>query len=215
MPVVFGIKPKFAHTGYGYLEMGPVLRRKSKFAIHKLKAFHEKPSQPVADKYFKSKYYYWNSGMFVWRSDALLQATSKYLPKVFALTNKIKKSGGMKKLFPSMPNISIDYGLMEKLSGKILAIPVDIDWNDLGGWHSFADLWPKDKNQNVARGNCLLVDSSRNIVKSHKKLIALLGVEDHVIIDTEDALLVCPRSKTESIRKIIEALKIKKYQQHL
>ena len=217
-PVVFGIKPAFAHTGYGYLEMGKKFCSRAGFSIHHLQAFHEKPNEKVAARYLKSGNYFWNSGMFVWKSASLLEASKKFLPDAYRLSEKMVEGNfaeEFSKWFPKMPNISIDYGLMEKLSGKILAIPVDIDWNDLGSWHSFAEIYPKDKNQNVVQGRCLMVDSTGNIVKSHKKLIALLGVEDHVVIDTEDALLVCHRSKTEAIRKIIAELQNKNLHKHL
>ncbi len=218
MPVTFGMKPLFPHTGYGYLEMDRFFTRKEDFSFYKLKCFHEKPSLPKARRFLKAKRYLWNSGMFVWRADALLEAAKKYLPEAYKLAQKILDVGldsGMKRFYAAMPNISIDYGLMEKLAGKILSLPVDIDWHDLGGWQAFADLWPEDGNKNIVKGNALLVESSSNIVKAGGRLVALLGVKDLVVVDTPDALLICPKSETESIRKIVQAIKQKNLQKYL
>ncbi len=106
-----------------------------------------------------------------------------------------------------MPNVSIDYGLMEKMSGRILTVAVNFDWSDLGSWLSFADLSPKDSGGNAISGETLLVESQGNIVSAHsKRLIAMLGVKDFVIVDTPDALLICPKNEAESIRKVVHQL---------
>ena len=122
----------------------------------------------------------------------------------------------LKRFYKDMPNISIDYGLMEKLAGKILTLPIDIGWHDLGGWLAFEELWEKDTAGNASQGPALIVDSANNVVKATgKRMIALLGVKDLVVVDTEDAILVCPKDKTESIRQIVQALKDKKLAKYL
>lgn len=218
-PVTFGVKPTFPHTGYGYLEMGGQIMTHGGVPVYRLKQFHEKPDLKKAAKFVKSGKFLWNSGMFVWRADRLLEATRQFQPEIYKRVQKIIHSNlkaAMKKEYPAMPNISIDYGLMEKLSGKILTLPVDMDWRDLGGWNAFAELWPADLRGNILHGQTVLHDASGNIVKSDpNKVIALLGVHDLVIVDTPDALLVCPKDKTESIRDIIAALKTKKLERYL
>ena len=218
MPVTFGIQPHFAHTGYGYLENGGLFCESRGLKIHRLKSFHEKPNLARAEKFLRSGRFSWNSGMFVWRADALIEAAKKYLPKVYQIVLNITKSDfqhRLKRLYPAMPNISIDYGLMEKLKGKILTLPVDIGWHDLGSWQAFESLWAKDKSNNATHGSVIALESSGNIVRSGKRLVALLGVHDLVVVDTDDALLVCPKKHTESIRKIVDALKNRKLLKYL
>ncbi len=210
LPVTFGIRPSGPFTGYGYLEMGPVLKKEGRFSIHRLKAFHEKPSREKAVRFLKTGRFLWNSGMFVWRADRLLEAAREYLPEAHALAVRIAGrnfEANMKRLFPKMPNISIDYGLMEKMKGRILTLPVDFGWSDVGGWNALSELLSSDKAGNVCIGKSVLVRSSGNFVKSPKKLVALVGMKDFVVVDTPDALLVCPKSETESIRDVVEKLK--------
>ncbi len=218
LPVTFGMKPKFAHTGFGYLEMERKYGRENSFDVFYLKRFHEKPDAPKAEKFLKAGNFLWNSGMFVWSADALIKAAEKYLPESVAIIDKIFRmpfERGMKKFYGSMQNISIDYGLMEKIQGGILTIPLDMGWNDVGGWQSLEEIWPLDQGRNVSVGKTLLLESEGNIVKSQGRLVALLGVKDFCVVETADAILVCPKSKTESIRKIVEALKDKKFSQYL
>ncbi len=217
LPVTFGIKPDFPHTGFGYLELDKKFRRGS-LPVFRLKCFHEKPDLKKAVAFLRSSRFLWNSGMFIWRADELLKATAEHLPQADRVLKKILASDfekGMARFYAGMPNISIDYGLMEKMRGKILAIPVDLGWNDVGGWQALADLWPKDQNQNVTIGKTLLIDSEANIIKGGKRLVALLGMKDCVVVDTPDAVLVCPKSKTESIRKVVHALKLKGWNEYL
>lgn len=218
MPVTFAMKADRPETGYGYLESGGTYKRVGGFPVLKLKQFHEKPSLARAEKFLRSRKFFWNSGMFVWKADRLLEAAWRHLPEAHEKATKITSGNvnrHLKKNYSSMPNISIDYGLMEKLSGKILTMPVDLDWHDVGSWLAFAELMPKDKAGNVALGQALLVDSSSNVVKSGKRLVALLGVKDLVVVDTDDALLICPKAACESIRKVVQELKEKKLTQYL
>lgn len=218
MPVTFGIKPGFAHTGYGYLENGGFLKTKNGLKVFRLKSFHEKPDLVLAEKFLESGNFSWNSGMFVWRADRLLETAQKFLPDVYKNVLKITKSDfkkNMDRVYPAMPNVSIDYGLMEKIKDKILTIPIDIGWHDLGSWQAFESLWEKDVAGNSRHGAVLAIESSGNIVRSGRRLVALLGVHDLVVVDTEDAILVCPKKHTESIRKVVDALKNKKLRKYL
>jgi len=218
LPVTFGIKPSFPHSGYGYLEMDKQIRRVAGFAAYRLKRFHEKPSHKKAVTFVRSKRFLWNSGMFVWRADELLKTAQRYLPAVERTASKIVKGNfakNMERFFKSMPNVSIDYGLMEKMKGKILTMPMDLGWSDLGGWHSLHEIFPQDAHGNITIGSNLLIESSGNIVKSNDRLVALLGVKDLVVIDTPDALMICPKEQTESIRSIVKELRQRKWKQYL
>jgi len=217
-PVTFGIRPAFAFTGYGYLETGACAERSGKYSFYRVKRFYEKPSAAKAKRFFQNKRFLWNSGMFIWHAGALLEAGKRYLPKAYDLTQKINQCGlysGMKRFFPKMPNISIDYGLMEKLKGNILSLPSEFGWNDVGGWQSLEDLQAKDKQGNVTQGSVVFVDSRKNIVKTSGRLVALVGIENCIIVETPDALLVCAKEKNQSIRQVVQALKDQKLNRYL
>jgi mannose-1-phosphate guanylyltransferase len=218
LPVTFGIKPTYPHTGFGYLELGPSVGRRAGFPVHQLKRFREKPDYTQAKIFLKSKRFLWNSGMFIWRADALTEAARRYQPGIYRCLTRILKGplkAQMGRWFPDMPNVSIDYGLMERLGGRILAIPADFKWNDLGGWQVIPEMWKHDRQGNVARGKILLMESCGNVVKGDKRLLALVGVRDLVVVDTPDALLICHRKKTEKVRGVVAALKRRGYEEHL
>ena len=218
MPVTLGIKPGQPHTGYGYLEIAGKKVTVRRTPVFFLKCFHEKPRLARARAYFRSRKFLWNAGIFIWRADCLLETTRRELPAVFKKVVKITAGGisaaAVKKLFSKVPSISIDYGLMEKLSGGILTIPVAIGWNDVGSWSTLKDVLPVDKKGNLSIGNNLLLESSGNVVKGSGRLIATVGLKDHVVVDTGDAVLICPVNKTESIRKIVVELQ-KRNMHHL
>ena len=210
MPVTLGIKPSQPHTGYGYLEMAGKKATVRGTPVFFLKRFHEKPKLARARVYFRSRKFLWNAGIFIWRADCLLETTRLELPAVFKKVVRIAAGGistaTVKKLFSGVPNISIDYGLMEKLPGGILTIPAAIGWNDVGSWSALKEVLPVDKKGNLSIGNNLLLESSGNVVKGSGRLIATVGLKDHVVVDTGDAVLVCPVNKTESIRKVVVEL---------
>ena len=210
MPVTLGIKPGQPHTGYGYLEIAGKKTTIHGTPVFFLKRFHEKPGLSRARAYFRSKKFLWNAGIFIWRADCLLETTRRELPAVFKAVVKLAAGGissaTAKKLFTKVPNISIDYGLMEKLSGGILTVPVSMGWSDVGSWATLGDLLPVDRGGNLSIGNNILVESSGNIVKGTGRLIATVGLKDHVVVDIGDAVLVCPVNETESIRKIVVEL---------
>ena len=219
LPVTFGIRPSFPHTGYGYLEMGRPASRAGGFRIYHLKRFHEKPALQKARHFFKSGRFLWNSGMFVWRADGILEASRRLLPEVYACAMKIAEAdsfnAAMKKHFHKMPSISIDYGLMEKMRNKILTIPVDLGWSDVGGWKTLSDLLKLRGDKNVSLGSVVSVNSRGNFIKAGKRLVTLVGVKDLIVVDTADALLVCHKDHTESIRELVIELKARRMHQYL
>lgn len=222
-PVTFGIRPDCAHTGYGYLEISK--KWPGERAAYRIKAFHEKPSFQKAQAYFKSGKYLWNSGMFVWQAGAMLQEVKKHLPAVDKIIRTIlsapkQRVGGdfalrFRRFYPKMPSISLDYGLMEKLRGKILTIPAAIEWCDLGGWSAYHDFCPQDKEGNAFFGKVLATASKGNFVKGQKRLVALVGVENLMIVDSPDALLIASKEKSQSIRDIVGQLEQKNWKQYL
>ena len=194
--VTFGIVPTRPETGYGYLKtrkVGNILR---------VERFIEKPDLARAKDFVARKDFLWNSGMFVWKTEAILEAFRKYLPSVYAAR------GNMLKAWPKLPAISIDYGILEK-ARNVAAVAADIGWSDLGSWESLAEILPKDKSGNSLKGSVTMLDCRNSLVWADKRLVATVGIHDLVIIDTPDALLVCPKHLSQEVKKLIEIFKKK------
>jgi mannose-1-phosphate guanylyltransferase/mannose-6-phosphate isomerase len=196
--VTFGIKPKNPETGYGYIKLG-----ESYGKYNKVEKFVEKPSLELAEKYLKEGNYFWNSGMFSFKISVFLEELKKYQPQIYELISK-----GYEKtleLFHEMPSISIDYGIMEK-SDKVVVIPMDIFWSDVGSWDSFYDINEKDNNGNVKIGDVYTVDTQNSIIFSNKRLIATVGIEDSIIVETDDAILIAKRGMGQEVKRLLEEL---------
>ena len=214
--VTLGIKPTSPETGYGYIKQGKAIEGNS----FKVDQFIEKPNKITAGKYLKENSYYWNSGMFVWKASILLEEISIHLPKLHeqleGLANntiqtrgkypyqKFNESG--KKSFFSLESISVDHGVMEK-SNKVAVLPAEITWNDVGTWTSLAEISKKDREGNVIKGNVISIENNNSIFQAGNRLVAALGLKDIVVVDTPDALLVCPKERTQEIKKIVGQIK--------
>ncbi len=213
---LLGITPTYPETGYGYIKMG-----KPAFTIGKQEVFHvdrfvEKPDFKTAQKYLKSAKYLWNPALFVWRAQTLLNLFEKHLPKHHAILMRIQKAIGtpaqdrvIKSEFPKMEAISIDYGIMEKLQ-HMYVLPVDLGWADVGHWRTVRDVLQKGRRVNVVRGTHIGTAENSLIYGYTKRIIATAGVQDLIIIDTKDALLVCPADRAQDVKKIVDELKLKK-----
>ena len=194
--VTFGIKPTYPETGYGYINS---LNNQ----------FVEKPNKDLAQQYMEDGHYYWNSGIFMFKVSTLLNETEKCAPDIFNLLNNFDFTDSSEipfTEFDKMPNISIDYAIMEK-SDKIKMVELESDWNDLGSWKSVYDVSKKDENGNVKIGNVIDIDSKNSLVYSSSKLVATIGLEDVVIVETEDAVLACKSDKAQDVKKIFDTLK--------
>ena len=222
--VLFGIQPAEAHTGYGYIRRGKPLDgfNGSAFSVD---AFAEKPDAATAQRYLDDGHYFWNSGIFVLHARTFLDELAKLAPAILdAAKGALAKATldlGFVRLdrdaFAAAPNISIDYAVMEKTAAAAM-IPVDMGWNDVGSWSSLWELAPHDASNNYASGAAILEDTSGCYVHSDKALVATLGVDNLVIIDTPDALLVADRSRAQDVSKIVSRLKgegRKEQEQHL
>ena len=211
--VTFGIEPDYPETGYGYINIlkQPVLDG------FKVKEFVEKPDIKTAEKYVEAQTYFWNSGIFMFKASTMMEEIKKLSPEIFEITEKFDfiESGEIEyNLFDKMPNISIDYAIMEK-SDKIALVKLESDWNDLGSWQSIYDISTKDKNNNVIIGNVLDQGSKNSMVYSSSKLVATIGLEDTVLVETEDAVLACKKDKAQDVKKIFGKLKKQKDDTHL
>ena len=210
--ITFGIKPTFPATGYGYIESGERITD-GKFPIYSVKRFKEKPDLETAKAFVSSGNFSWNSGMFLWRIDTILDAIKQYMPELFYKLQKIIKlwqqnrTEEIKEIYQNLQNIPVDIGIMERATNTAI-IPVDIDWNDIGSWQAVYDMIDKDKNGNFFEGHIINIHSNNNYVlsESKKKIIALSNVDNLVIVDTKDALLICKKEKSQNVKKIVELL---------
>ena len=211
--VTIGIEPTFPETGYGYVQIGDKLDSANGEDVHEVVAFKEKPTSAVAKKFLKSGKYMWNSGMFVWKTDtvlaqikALLPALHKGLMKIEAALGKEDEAAVLEKVYDSIEGESIDIGVMEKAK-KVMLIKGDFGWNDIGSWAAMEQLWPKDPDGNFLDADVVSIESSGNIIHSTKKLVTVIGLKDIVIIETEDALLVCAKDRAPDVRRAVDELK--------
>jgi len=215
--VTIGIKPTRPETGYGYIKFKKVTREIiNKNPVHKVERFVEKPDYDTAVKYVESGDYLWNSGMFIWKTSSILNAIQKYMPELHKALENIRKnfdSDDIEKVlydeYSKLESISIDYGVMEKAK-NVYVVPGDFGWDDVGSWTSIERLYEKDDNGNVIKGNVVSVDTKKCIITGNERLIATLGIEDVIIVDTEDALLICSKDKAQNVKEILNELKEKK-----
>ncbi|MGB6063497.1 MAG: mannose-1-phosphate guanylyltransferase [Desulfomonilaceae bacterium] len=211
--ITFGIVPDRPETGYGYIELGPEALKVAHTSVFQVQAFVEKPDRTTAEKYLTAGTYLWNSGMFVWKVSAIIEAFEKYSPSVnhsikaiAPYFNTPREPEAIREAYASVESISIDYAIMEK-AANVLVLPIDVEWNDVGSWASLHDVWVKDGNKNAVRGAFLGLDTAGCVVSSPHKLTTLIGVDDLIVVDTPDAILVCRKDRAQDVRNLQETLK--------
>ena len=209
--VTIGISPRGPETGYGYIEAGKVID--SNYAIYAVKSFHEKPDLARARDFIERGKFFWNSGIFIARASMMLGEIEEHLPRHHELLMDIGSCLGtddeqrvIEEAYGKMEAISIDYGVIER-SRKVLMVQGNFGWDDVGCWPSAAHYWPRDSQDNACMGEAINLDSSRCIVHSPKKPVALLGVEDLIIVEEDDVLLVCKKDRSQDVRRLVEILR--------
>ena len=222
--VVLGIEPFRAETGYGYIETGDLT--KDDQALH-VRRFIEKPNQNRAEEFVAAGNYYWNSGMFLWSARTLANAVREHVPETAPLLEAIAAAWGtpqfdevFRTAYPKCENISVDYAVLEPRSAKgehlshLYCIPAEFNWNDLGSWASLYEYQVETRLRGDAEGNVadttghISIEASDNYIFSPRKFVALVGVENLVIVDTEDALLIAHRDHSQDVGKIVKELSI-------
>lgn len=217
--VTFGIKPEHPETGFGYIQ-GHAEQLSD--GVHRVKRFVEKPDAKTAQSYLDSGDYYWNSGMFVWRASALLEEVEKYLPEVSKVLESMQqawKQGDpwqevVRHQFSSMPDVSIDYGVMEK-SEHVTLVPCDIAWSDVGSWDAVYDISEKDSAGNAVEGDVIQVGCSNSLLRSQTRLIAAAGLEDVIAVETPDAILLLKRGESQYVRDLVGKIKERGSREHI
>jgi mannose-1-phosphate guanylyltransferase len=211
--VVVGIPPRWPETGYGYLEFPK--RHAADAEFLPVKSFREKPDEATAKRYVREGNYYWNSGMFFWKAEVFLDALNVHLPRTALQLEAIAALGSkgferdLAEFFPLCESISVDYGVMEKAENVVGVIASDFGWSDLGSWQAVYELARKDKLGNALKGgNLIQIDAGGNYIDA-SKTVALLGVDDLVIVDTPDALLVTRRDLAHRVGEVVQAIEKK------
>jgi mannose-1-phosphate guanylyltransferase len=210
--VTLGIRPTEPATGYGYIKQGARHADAGDFQVYSVDRFAEKPDLETARSMLASGEYAWNAGMFIWRVQRVLAELERHMPALYqqlmvlhtvAATPRYNQQ--LHELWPQVKKQTIDYGVMEK-ADDIVVIPVDMGWSDVGSWTSLMKLLKPDAAGNVSVGSHLSLDTRNSFVYSSKRTVATIGLEDMVIVETEDALLVCPREREQEVRSIVELL---------
>lgn len=223
--VTLGIEPSYPATGYGYIQRGVNLGIFQDHPAYSVIRFKEKPSESIAAQMLASGDHYWNSGMFIWRVERILEEFTRHMPElssrlatIASAWNTHRQESVLKQVWPSLVPETIDYGIMEK-AGRVAVLPAaGLGWSDVGSWESLFDVLPPDKDGNIiinARHVSLQSNSSLICSDKNQRLIVTIGLKDMIIVDTPDALLVCPRGQSQKVRELVNLLKNSEYDQYL
>ena len=230
--VVLGVPPSRPETGYGYIERGGREGRPRGAVAYAVRRFTEKPQLPLARKYVASGKYFWNAGMFFWRVSTFLENLRRFLPGTHDALIRLGKTIGtrryasaLRRIYPLLENISVDYAVMEPAAGvterervpgsttggsRVLVIPAKVGWSDIGSWAAVHELLAAKPGANVTAGLSFTFDASGNYFWSPKKFVAAIGIRNLVLVETEDALLLCPRDRSQDVGKIVKWLDAKR-----
>jgi len=232
--VVLGVPPTRPETGYGYIERSGIFARPRGVTAFQVRRFTEKPSLAVARKYEASGKHLWNAGMFFWRASTFLEALKRFLPRTHEALTELAKTIGtrryhsaLRKIYPRLENISVDYAVMEPATQKrfgagggrgdarrpccsVSVIPAKVGWSDIGSWAAVYELVSSKSGANVSAGSMFAADASGNFFWSPKKFVAAIGVHNLVLVETDDAILLCPRDRSQDVGKIVKWLDEKK-----
>ncbi len=201
--VTFGIRPTYPETGYGYICCGDKLDQ----TACRVERFVEKPDFNTAKTYLTDSRYLWNSGMFVFRVGALIEQYRRLLPEMYTALGQVdyERFTNLEEIYNNLEKISIDYGILERSEG-VSVIPTGISWSDLGSWEAYYQITAKNEQENYLQGRVLSVDTENSLIISASRLVAAVGIKDLVVVDTEDALLVCNRNQAQDVKKITDQL---------
>jgi mannose-1-phosphate guanylyltransferase len=218
-----GIKPSSAQTGFGYIEQGNSFSCIANQEIFRVKSIREKPDLQQAEAFVQSGMFYWNSGMFVWKASTILKEIARFLPDLYSGLMKVKEVFGspgeaatVRKVYKKLASVSIDYGIMEK-ANNVFMLPGDFGWSDVGSWDALWEISDKDKKGNTVTGssNIIFEDTEGSLVYSPKKLVAIIGVKDLIVVETKDALLICKKGRSQDVKKVVETLEAAKKKKYL
>lgn len=210
--LTLGIKPTYPETGYGYIEIASEYKEVGDDKVFWVKSFKEKPDMETAQHYVTSWRYVWNSGMFMWKASTILKRFEELAPEIYEGLEPFRKAIGtpkeaseLAKAYKSFSSISVDYAILEK-SDKVLVIPADIGWSDIGSWSALHELLSFDGETNVVVGRHVGMDTHNCLIHGGSRLIATVGLDNMVIVDTEDVLLIVPKGRSQEVKKLLDKL---------
>ncbi len=204
--MTLGVTPRWAETGYGYLELEEGEQPAEGDGVRRVRRFVEKPSPEDAARFAGSGRHLWNAGIFLFRGDRLLELLARHEPELARGLEEIAAAPErLAEVYPRLPARSIDYAVMEKLD-SLATLPLDCAWSDLGSWEALAEVLPADALGNAGRGDCLALDATGNLLFSDAGTIAVLGVEGLVVVRTGDAVLVMPKHRSQEVRRLVREL---------
>jgi mannose-1-phosphate guanylyltransferase len=210
--VTLAMRPTRAETGFGYLELGEVVGAAAGRPVQAVKRFVEKPSRERAEEFVAAGHYAWNSGMFAWTVNAIQNAIREHLPELadgldalIAATDSVGEEEALRRHYPSLPRVSVDFGVMEK-AANVWAVGVDFAWSDVGSWAGLFDVLPV-KVGGVTLGDVVALDSEGSVLVSDGPLVAVAGVRDLIVVATRDAVLVVPRDQAQRVKELVEMLR--------
>jgi len=224
--ITVGLKATSPHTGLGYIEVDKELKKTEQKSVFKVKQFKEKPGLAQAKKFVKSGKYFWNTSLYTWKASTFLEACQKHAPQVFegakriqAAWNEDEENEVMEDVYKKAESISIDYAVSEK-ADNLLLVPASFKWSDIGSWKTVFRVGEKDKDGNVVlktskRGELYNINSHHNLIRFADRLVALIEVEDLIVIDTQDVLLICKKDKAQEVKELVNLLKEKKKEEYL
>ena len=219
--VTLGIVPTGPETGYGYIHRGALLRQAEEHPVYRVERFTEKPDLATAQAFLDAGQYYWNSGIFVWKVAAILAEIERQMPDLYGGLLAIEdaldtrdQAQAIARVWRSVRSISVDFGIMEH-AADVVVVPADVGWSDVGCWTSVASLSTADAQGNVLQGEHVVLDCEDTYIRSAGRLVAAVGLRGMVVIDTGDALLVCPKERAQDVKKIVEQLQREGRNQYL
>lgn len=213
---IVGIVPRWAETGYGYIEFPPGGMKPGSLEPVEIVRFREKPDSETARLFVEAGHFGWNAGVFFWRADVFLNALHEHLPQTAALLDTLPRFGGrafaakLAEVFAQCENISVDYAVLERAKGVVGFAAGDVGWSDVGSWNAVYDLLPKDAQGNAARSEALFARAAGNLVDAPGKLVALLGVDDLIVVERPDALLITRRDEAQRVGEVVTILEKQK-----
>jgi mannose-1-phosphate guanylyltransferase len=210
--VTLGIKPEYPHMGYGYIETGERLVDVGEHTVYRVQRFTEKPDEATAERFVQGGRHFWNSGMFIWSASAILDEIERCLPGLHACLTEVERVLGteeerevLERAWSLVESDTIDFGVMEKAE-DVVAIPVEMGWNDVGSWASLIELLPGDGEGNVILGRHVGLETRSSLIYSPHRLVTTVGVENIIVVDTEDAILICSTDRAQEVKALVERL---------
>lgn len=208
--VTLGVTPNKPETGYGYIKRGSVLGRYKRYPAYRVSEFLEKPDLATAEEFLASGRYYWNSGIFIWQISTLMESFGEHMPGLYGqleqMEQALKFGEPIDEIWQTIRPESIDVGIMERAE-KVAMIPIDVGWNDVGSWDAIHEIGQPDQDGNVVIGvDCYMLDTRDSLIHGRDRLIATIGLENVVIIDSGDVILVCARDKSQDVKNVVSWL---------